>query len=104
MITTKEELELYLNGILARAMNDIELAADKYRREVLVPLCDKKGLSFIAGMGCTVFYDRDGNPFGLASDFPRSMRKKMEGVFEILNLPVLGSNVEVFGYFIESIK
>jgi hypothetical protein len=86
------EVEKILKGTVSRVQD----LADLYRERVLVPFCRKHHLTYIAGMGRTVFYDSNDRP--VDSLDIRALKK-----IEVdLNVEVLGTN-DVFGYYISDI-
>lgn len=88
-----------------KARKELEQIGEHYRDNVLVPLCRKLGLTFIAGMGSTTFYVDD-NPNDNISTGPDAEDRgypELVEVFEVLNADGIGQN-DCLGYYIAEIK
>ena len=96
-------IERKLDAIEARARAQVESVAAQYRLRVLVPFCRRHRFTYIAGMGMTVFYDDEHRSIGSADDAILEERPELVPIFDVLDIHVLGSNVDVFGYYIAEI-
>lgn len=101
-----KRVDQILDEIHQAATERVQRLADEYRQQKMIPLCKKLQLTYIAGMGRTVFYAEDGRvSFGNASDVDqRSKYRALIQAFAVLDLPVLGSNNDVFGFYIADIR
>ncbi len=57
-----------IDAVLERARANLARLAEEYRRTVLIPLCSKHRLTYLAGMGRTLFSTEDGVDIGNAGD------------------------------------
>lgn len=99
-----QPIQNLLDAITTKAVDEIQVLADRYRSQKLVPLCKRHKLTFIAGMGHTVFYTRDGESIGDIYDAKQHGLHILVPVFEVLNIAVLNSKTDVFGYYIADIR
>lgn len=91
-----------IQGVFERSVSDL---AEKYRREVLKPLCKKHGLQFFSGMG-TYFFEQGGASIGSVphGEWEEEAYEKygLKAVFEVLDLEV--SHNQVFGYYVSDVR
>ena len=99
MIPKKYDLE---ETVLVEARLRIEKLATEYRDKVLVPFCRKHRLTYLAGMGRTVFYTSDDRSFGSAADAVCEGYPQAEAVFEVLDQGAVGQN-DCFGFYVGDI-
>lgn len=98
MIPSKFDIE---RTVLAAARERIAALADEYRETVLLPFCRKHRLTFIAGMGRTVFYTEDGRSFGDAEEaaYEGYAAKR---IFAVLDQEAVGQN-DCFGFYMRNV-
>jgi hypothetical protein len=102
MSIIKKRIEKILNS----AQEQLSKLADGYRTRVLLPICRKHRLTYIAGMGRTVFYIEGDESRSIGDGAEASLLgygKVLSKVFDDLNEPVLSSN-DVFGYYVGDIS
>lgn len=99
MIPAKYDIE---RRVLIEARKRIEAVADHYREKVLVPFCRKHQLTFLAGMGRTVFYTKAERSFGSAAEAISEGYPEARRIFEVLDQAALGRN-DCFGYYVERV-
>jgi len=100
---TRESVEASLEKIYAKAQRSVRQKAGEYRRKAIVPLCREHHLTFAFDAGRSVFYDQAELAYTEVVDFPPAMRETMRGVFEVLNLSVLGNEDVVFGSYVADV-
>ena len=97
----QEKLER-IQGTFERAVSDL---AEKYRKEVLKPLCKKHKLQFFSGMG-TYFFEQGGASIGSVpiGEWEEEAYEKygLKAVFKVLDLEV--SHSQVFGYYVSDVR
>jgi len=101
----RSNIEENVEQILEEARERVGKLAEEYRERVLLPLCREHKLTYIAGMGRTVFYVNDNERESMGSiDDAVLMGYGMvlDTVFKDINVPVMGTN-DCFGYYIKDI-
>lgn len=86
---------------LERLQHRIQVLADIYRADVLIPLCRKHRLTFVSGMGRTVFY-KGKMSIGDYYDAELAKMRYLKPVFEVINKEVL-SGTDVFGFYVADV-
>lgn len=85
-----------IEAVQEEARNKVQAIADEFRVKRLIPFCRRHKLTYLAGNGRTVFYNKQGNPV-YSTDL-----KALEPIEEILDIQAIGVN-DVFGFYIEDI-
>ena len=85
--------------VLAAARRRLQELADDYRKTVLVPFCRKYRLTFLSGMGRTVFYTEDNRNFGSADAAVDEGYHEAVRIFRVLDQEAIGRNDE-FGFYV----
>ena len=107
-----------LCGDLHDRLNEV---GEVYRREVIVPFCQKYSLEFLTGNGAYAFFDRnlgayeqtptykvDGVELSVELPFKsklltsKSFAKQVKAIFEVLDLEI--SRDYYFAYYVESVR
>lgn len=88
-------LQKRVDASLEEARNQIQALADEFRRQRLLPFCREHKLTYLAGMGRTVFYRR-GKPIDSSELYA------LTPIEEILNIEAVGRN-DYFGFYIADI-
>ena len=91
-----------IDTILKLAAWQIEELAEEYRSTVLIPLCSKHRLTYMTGMGRTIFSTEDGIVVGTSDDALDEGLAFLVPVFAVLNEQCLGTN-DVFGFYVGDI-
>lgn len=92
---TRDFVEKRVEAALEEAREKIQRLADEFRERRLLPFCRRHRLTFIAGMGSTVFY-RDGRPV-YSTDL-----RVLAPMEEVLDIEAVGRN-DVFGFYIADV-
>lgn len=103
-------IEKKLQGIYERAEAEIQKLADEYRIEVLIPVCKRAKMTYLAGNGMFWFspiemnYDTAYNKvISTVDDAKRNKKRYLIQVLEDLNSSALESNVQCFGFYIADV-
>lgn len=96
-----------LNEIHERAEAEVKKLADKYRLEVLIPVCKKANMEYMSGNGTFFFMQitKKSYPYDIYDiDSAKKHNKEyLIPILEDLNCSVLNSNVQVFGYYVSDV-
>jgi hypothetical protein len=87
-----------IEEIIDATRDRLTALASEYRSRVMVPLCRKHKLTYIAGMGRTVFYNRKGVSVGSMEEAPAYL----VSVFDVLDSSAIGAN-DCFGFYVADI-
>jgi len=98
MKTVVGRIDTILNGAQTQLAN----LAEEYRRAVLIPLCSKHRLTYLAGMGRTLFSTEDGVDVGNAGDARDEGLTFLVPVFAVLDKLCLGT-LDDFGFYVDDI-
>lgn len=90
---TYASIEHEIGEAFSWAQQQIQELADAYRAEKLLPFCRKHQLTYLAGMGRTVFTNKHGDTV------TSTELKALKPIEDILNIDAIGRN-DVFGYYI----
>jgi len=75
----------------------IQLIANQFRREIIIPVCKKHNLCFYSGIGGNIF-DKDGETLSPShSKHSKLMRYELIGIFKALDLLVF-NNIRLGSY------
>ena len=91
------DVESEVESILFRARVEVDLLADRYREQVLLPFCRKHRLTYVSGNGCSNFYDGHSKP---VYDWENPALLE---VTRDLNVSVLGA-IDVFGFYVPDVS
>lgn len=83
MIVVGEELDRIRKDFIKK----VESLAARVRKDQIIPLCKKHGLSFYSGMG-TFFFDKDGRTITPEYEPKQAAKYELGPIFETLNLEV----------------
>ena len=100
-MTPEEGCRKLVEAAVERARIEIEGIADAYRREVLVPLCRKRRLTFLSGNGIFTFYRKNGDSIA-EWECERAGFPELTAVFAVLNTPALGRD-DCLGFYVADI-
>lgn len=92
---TVHQIETSVESVLDHTREKLEEIAETWRAQTLLPFCRRHRLTFISGMGRTVFY-RDEEP---VDSYDMPALKRLE---EVLNLEGIGPN-DCLGYYIRDV-
>jgi hypothetical protein len=99
-------IEQRVDTILDRARDQLMKLADAYRRDVLLPLCHRLRVTYMAGNGTTAFYIEDdaNRSIGSADDAEHEGGDFVEliSIFNQLDVGAIGNN-DCFGYYVADI-
>lgn len=99
----REHYESRIELVLHAARKELQGLADEYRTLVLIPLCRRYRLTFISGMGRTVFYKQDGRSAGSAEEAISEKMSYLVPIFRTLDTEAIGHN-DCFGYYVSDIN
>ena len=92
---TRDFVEKRVEAALEEARQKIQRLADEFRERRLLPFCRRHRLTFVAGMGRTVFYRR-GRPVD-STDLAA-----LASMEEIMDIDAVGRN-DAFGFYIADV-
>jgi hypothetical protein len=81
--------------------NNISTLADEFRDKILIPLCSKKKLTFVSGMG-RFFFSTTANIDINEIDDKLIEKHGLKTIFDILNIEL--TRDDYFGYYVSDIS
>lgn len=97
------KIKASINSLVDSLFAQVDVMAAQYRDEVMLPICRRLRLRYLAGMGETLFVSIDDEAVTIASawDAKTLGYKSLVPVFETLGVEIVGN--DVFGYRIDDI-
>ena len=90
-------------AVLEAAREHLEQIGEEFRQEVLIPLCRRRKLEFVSGMGRCVFYFEDGLTVGSAEDAVYEHKSYLVKAFEYLDAEGMGAN-DCLGFYVKDVR